>query len=323
MSCEPGRSVVNAPVASGAWPIVGLAVLVTVPWMAAAGLSLQWRSTIVSALLCLGLEGLSAFYRSKRQDVFIPAALSLTAQLVVFTATAACLSYAVAATGGALWDSTFMVWDGALGLDWRGYLAFLDARPRLSIVLALFYQTLLPQMVVVIAVLGLGVRTRAAQEFVIACVLAALATDIVSGLMPAMGTYAHLGLKPQDFPHLDPVAAYLHIPALTGLRDGTFRVLALDKMEGIITFPSFHAVLGVLFIRAFWSVPWLRWPAVVVNTLLIVATPIEGGHYFADVIAGIVIAGVAILAAAKLTRTSPEQRGSRVSPVISQTGLGV
>lgn len=84
----------------GAWPIVGLAVIVAAAWMAAAGLSLQWRSAIVSALLCLGLEGAAAFYRSKRPDPRIAAALTVTAQLTAFSTTAACLSYAVAATGG-------------------------------------------------------------------------------------------------------------------------------------------------------------------------------------------------------------------------------
>ena len=74
--------------------------------------------------------------------------------------------------------------------------------------------------------------------------------------------------------------------------------------RGLITFPSFHAALGVIFARAFWSVPWLRWPALAVNLLMIAATPVNGGHYFVDVAAGGAVACVAIWAAERLQRVS-------------------
>ena len=40
----------------------------------------------------------------------------------------------------------------------------------------------------------------------------------------------------------------------------------------------------------------LRWPAVAINALLIAAIPVEGGHYFIDMLVGIALAA-AILAA--------------------------
>jgi membrane-associated phospholipid phosphatase len=70
------------------------------------------------------------------------------------------------------------------------------------------------------------------------------------------------------------------------------RMLTGMSSEGIITFPSFHAALGALFIVALWPVPVLRWISAVVNGLMIIATPIDGGHYFIDVLAGL---GITIL----------------------------
>jgi len=41
----------------------------------------------------------------------------------------------------------------------------------------------------------------------------------------------------------------------------------------------------------------LRWIGAVVNVLMVLATPVDGGHYFIDVIAGVVIAVLCVRAA--------------------------
>jgi membrane-associated phospholipid phosphatase len=78
--------------------------------------------------------------------------------------------------------------------------------------------------------------------------------------------------------------------------------LNLNTAEGIITFPSYHAALAIIFLVAFWSVPLLRWPSVVLNLALVAGTPIDGGHYFVDLGAGMAIAMVSILAASRLSQ---------------------
>ena len=56
--------------------------------------------------------------------------------------------------------------------------------------------------------------------------------------------------------------------------------------EGIITFPSLHAALGVLFPAALWHVSGVRWIALALNALLLISTPAYGSHYVVDVVAG-------------------------------------
>jgi membrane-associated phospholipid phosphatase len=80
-----------------------------------------------------------------------------------------------------------------------------------------------------------------------------------------------------------------------GLRDGTYRQLVGTGSEGVISFPSLHAALGLLFIFALWPVKYIRWVALVVNLLLIFATPVEGSHYFTDVFAGLAIVALSWL----------------------------
>jgi membrane-associated phospholipid phosphatase len=88
--------------------------------------------------------------------------------------------------------------------------------------------------------------------------------------------------------------------------------------EGIITFPSFHAALGIIFIAGLWPIPVLRWIGLIVNVLMIAATPVEGGHYFIDVLAGVVIALLCQLAARRIVQAVPaatawKERRSSVS----------
>jgi membrane-associated phospholipid phosphatase len=109
--------------------------------------------------------------------------------------------------------------------------------------------------------------------------------------------WGYLHLTQADYPAIIPVAQETHLPIFHGLRDGTFRALTAMTAEGIITFPSFHAALAVIFAVALWPVPiLLRWIGLALNILMIASTPIDGGHYFIDVIAGIAIGTFCVIA---------------------------
>jgi membrane-associated phospholipid phosphatase len=119
-------------------------------------------------------------------------------------------------------------------------------------------------------------------------VFTTLVTIAISTIMPAQGAWGHLHPSVQDYSAITPTAPYL--PVFHGLRDGTLRRLVGDGAEGIIAFPSLHTALGVLFIFALWPVRHLRWIAALLNIVMIAATPIDGGHYLCDIIAGTTIA---------------------------------
>src|SRR5262249_53845181 len=83
-------------------------------------------------------------------------------------------------------------------------------------------------------------------------------------------------------------------------RDGTLRHLELLNLGGIVTFPSFHAASALLYAWALWPLRWARPLLVFINGMMLAATPLNGGHYFVDVIAGITVALVSIVAAHRL-----------------------
>ena len=204
----------------------------------------------------------------------------------LFPALAAPLSYVVASAALPLWDQTFASWDRDLGLDWMGWLSTMNNHRGLHEIFAAAYSSFLPQAAVVILVLGLAGHLLHLRLYILSFIFAALITIAISALMPAQGVWGYFHLTPSNYPNITPVTQQLHLKIFDGLRDGTFRELVARGAEGIITFPSLHTAGGWLFIFAIWPVRYLRWIFLLLDLTMIGATPVDGGHYFSDVIAG-------------------------------------
>ena len=115
------------------------------------------------------------------------------------------------------------------------------------------------------------------------------------------------GLTADDFRNIDPAAGYSELRDLAALRAQHIGSLRLPQMQGIIAFPSYHAGLAAVAFWAFWNsrMAWLRWPGCALALMTIVSAPVDGGHYFVDVIAGIAVAICSIAASDPLARWSP------------------
>jgi membrane-associated phospholipid phosphatase len=280
--------------------LIWAAIAATATMVLAASLigSFQIRlvSFITAGIACSLLIAAGWFYRTTRKDPLAAAALTSTAQIITFAMAGAPLSYIAASAALPLWDTTFMAWDRHLGFNWLGLLAFMNAHPVLHLVFAFAYSSFALQTTVVAIALAVTGHSLRLRVFIMSFVFATLVTIAISAIMPAQGAWGHLHLSGQDYPAIAPVTQSLHLPVFHGLRDGTLRRLVGDGAEGIITFPSLHTALGVLFILALWPVRKLRWIAILLNVVMIAATPIDGGHYFSDVIAGIAIAALCWMA---------------------------
>lgn len=219
-------------------------------------------------------------------------------QMTLFTLLGVVLAYALAANAGQLWDVRLAAADRAVGFNWPVMLALLDTYPSAIWLLGLAYHSLTLQMIVVIIALsGMG-KFDTLRIMVCAAILSGFVTILISGLTPAMGNL----FDPSRYAHLWPSIAWLEQGLISGLRDGSQRVLDLSMLMGIVTFPSFHATLAAIFIWAFGAMPRVALPGRAWAILTIVATPIFGGHYGMDVIVGLVLAPPALLAARHLTR---------------------
>jgi hypothetical protein len=147
------------------------------------------------------------------------------------------------------------------------------------------------------AIRPLGGNCRRSAEAICGLALALLATTCISTLIPVIGVYDTLGLKASDFPYFQPLGYYDTLREARLLRSGSLHGLTLSRPVGVVTFPSFHAVSAVLYMWAFWPLTLIPPLTVPWNIAIIAATPLGGGHYFVNVLAGILAAVLAIFTA--------------------------
>jgi membrane-associated phospholipid phosphatase len=278
-----------------------------------------WSSFIKPWLVVALLVTGSIYYRYSRKELPLAEALAGSAQIIAFASVAAPLSYVAAAAALPLWDADFAAWDRRLGCDWTAWLAFMNANPLLHRVGATAYASFAVQTTAVVVVLGYARQSRHWRIFQIALMATTLVTIAISALMPAAGAWGFWHLSLSDAPNIVPVTRDLPLPVFFGLRDGSYRLLVADHADGIISFPSLHAALGLLFILGLWPVRSLRWIGFAVNAVMIAATPIDGSHYFADVIAGLAVAGSAWLATSWLlsSRRPPPIGAIEAGPMVA------
>ena len=312
------------PRASAAWRLfsfnwlpIGVMAAALALTLALTGFSIKPASILIplgAAAIYVGV----AYYNMcvpQRRDPMVVFVLGSTAQLVLITLIMTPMSYIAAAAGLPMADASLDYLDRALGLDWRGYFSFVYGRPQLIAGVVLGYGMIGWLVFGIPVVLGMTRRYRRLQEFTLAFALALIATTIISIFVPALGAYDQLGIKP-DPAVLTPGGYLDTVRDLPLVRDGSLRELDISKLGGIVTFPSFHAAAAVLYLWALWSVWWLRPLALIANAAMLMATPIDGGHYFVDVIAGIAVALLAIIAALRIGERLAEQAASPTAAAV-------
>jgi membrane-associated phospholipid phosphatase len=246
----------------------------------------------------------------KRRDPQVMFVLGATAQIVLTTAVMAPTTYIAAATNFPMQDAALLAVDRAMGLDWAAYVHFVDARPALASWLNCGYAMIGWPLFAIPVFLAAKRRYQRIEEFTFAFGLALAATTIISALVPAIGVYQKIGLDPRALKNINPGAYLDQLRDLPPTREGVLRHLDLLGLGGIVTFPSFHAASAVLFAWALWVVKWMRPIALLANGAMLAATPLNGGHYFIDVVAGVVIAVLAIIAARRVGQIIARRQSS-------------
>jgi membrane-associated phospholipid phosphatase len=291
------------------WTIVAIVAAIVLAAPAISDFRIAWSSFTAPALATGVLVAGSWFYRSWRVDLRLSSGLVCSAQIIAFAAVGAPLSYLAAAAAGGLplYDPALHMVDHALGFDWKALLAAMNETPWLLTMLGPIYLSLMPQMTTAVLCLAFRGRLLWLRVYMLAFLLSALITIAISALLPAVGAWPYLGLtavsSPDVMPSVStnwPLGIVNHAaPAAVfyGLRDGSLRTLMGIGSEGIITFPSLHAALGVVLIAALWPIPILRWFILALNVTMLVSTPIDGSHYLVDVLAGIAVAIICFYAA--------------------------
>jgi hypothetical protein len=278
---------------------------------------IAWSTFIPAIAAATMLLAGAWYYGAKRTEWRLSSALACTAQITIFAAVGAPLSYLAASVAAPLKDDALDAFDKALGFDWMALLGWLNAHPATLMVFRAAYFSMPAQAVIIVLCLAFTGRLTWLRVFVLSFMFAAIVTIAISAVLPAQGVWSHYGL------HVVPSgvvpATKTSWPIFEGLRDGSYRKLIAAGAQGIITFPSLHAALVVILTIAMWPVPGLRWFGLAINTVMLAATPIDGSHYLVDILAGIAIASVSLATSHAIawnmtTGSSPRVASSALVP---------
>lgn len=263
-----------------------------------------FRVDLATYLPLLGLGVVLAlvgvFYQTRRPDPRIAAMLLGAGFLVVFTACANLLNNYLLTIAGSRIDATLDHADRSLGFDWYRMMLAMADHPLLNRILFRVYNIALPEIALLLVVLPLYGQAERAYRLCLAVALGALSVIGIWALHPSFGA--------MSLYHL-PADVARRLVLTLSCEFGHAQVALLDRGPGFITpdalhgsligFPSYHCVLALTVCWAARGLGRLRWPLWLANALVIVSTPIQGGHHLVDVLAAFPVAAVVLFVAEK------------------------
>jgi membrane-associated phospholipid phosphatase len=230
---------------------------------------------------------------SSRVGVALRAALTTTELLcrtllvigALLTA-GATLSYIITAAELPLKDALLAEADRGLGFHWPHFLEATNSSPWLAKLLTRAYQAtgLMTQFVI----LWLAVMRKGERLAELLGILGVSTVGLCIGmwLVPAAGAFAYYGPEPALFANYSaPGGMWTFNHTFNMLRNGSLSVVDLAALDGVVSFPSFHTMLGVMTAYAMRDSRWLIL-VFLLNAAMIVATMPVGGHHLVDVLAG-------------------------------------
>jgi hypothetical protein len=252
---------------------------------------------ILIFLLAIGF-----IYRYSGRDRRLSDAGNYAALWVAFSAAGAIFTYLVATLAMPLRDAEFIALDAAMGFHWLAWFGFIGAHRMIELPLFIAYFSFLPQIILSILYFAHSSQTSRNAEMIWIAMLSLIITTVVSAVLPAVGPYVHFfGRQTED------------IIVLMKLRAGGPQTFAIDHLHGIITFPSFHTTLAIVFIYVHRSPSRSFVTVAILDGLMLLAIPSEGHHYLIDMIAGAILA-VACIA---IVRAAIGPQSGVTSPFIS------
>ncbi len=227
------------------------------------------------------------FYKKFRYDFKIVLLLESTFFICVYAQLMLVLSYLAAAANQPLIDPILVSIDNYFGVYTPFVVFWFREHFWWSAFFACIYDSYIVQFPLIVICFGLRGEKTPLQRFLILFLIATPLTIIISGFFPAAGPYVSYHYTP------DGLLANA-LDHLYELRDT--HVVDMNKRNGIITFPSFHAVLALLYIYVARNERKNIFLFMLgLNTLVIFSCLPIGQHYFSDLIGAVPVVFTTIL----------------------------
>lgn len=261
------------------WSVLLAMVSLDIVWMLANGWRLRPESMTGTVMLATAAAAPLAFKRYREDELLFNLCESVTYSLIVARA-AAILSYLAISANFPLIDQALAKFDESLAFNWVDYYRWSIAHHTFDRILFLAYESLTMQSWLVVLFLCFTKRRARIQEFLELTASLLAISVLLSIFVPAAGAPKFYA----SAVHVD-ASAWSHFELL---RSGSMTDIDLVSMQGLVSMPSVHTVMALLLCWAVRKTP-LAFVIVPINILLLLSTPVVGGHYIADVLAGAIL----------------------------------
>jgi hypothetical protein len=277
-------------------------------WVIGGHFDVDAKNYLLLSVMIVPLIAGAWFYQHVRRDPPLSAMLGGAAFLLAFSASCSLLSYLLSTIAGSRIDNQLAAIDQAIGFHWPVVMIFAARHKVLTALLGFAYLSVIPQTAALLLILGGLRRTTDIYGLCLAIALGGLIAVSVWAIHPSFGAFSVFNL-PRWAAHNLGIALdgnYGRDLVLL-LKNGPGRISPAE-LRGIVGFPSYHTVQALVLIWYARRIPYVRWGALALNIVVLIATPIHGGHHLVDLAGGAVVAVAAILLADNIAkRTAAEQ----------------
>jgi membrane-associated phospholipid phosphatase len=288
--------------------IVGVILFIDAVWLRFAGYTVP-VGDIIGACKGIGiLAGIAVILRMLRatpryESITVKFRYAEISDIAAWCALIGCfvpsmcvLSYLCVTLNAPLVERSLIRFDHAIGFNWLAAYQWVRSHPHVQHVLSFAYESGRWQLISIPFILGLSGRREALPEFFFLLALTSALLLVASTPFPAESAFVHFNVS-------DPNTAST-VSDFAALRSGTLRAINLANAQGLVSMPSFHTALAIVFTYSLRRIRWLFAIAALLNLTMILSTPTQGGHYLADVAGGLLLAAVSI----QMTRTCYRRR---------------
>ncbi|UIK03815.1 phosphatase PAP2 family protein [Neorhizobium galegae] len=222
-------------------------------------------------------------------------------------------TYLAIRVGMPMVDDQLVAMDAMLPIDWRSFIAVVDAHGWIAHSLGYAYQSFALQLLglpVLLCVLG---KPERGYRMVMAYAAICFLSSLISIWFPALGTYKIYGVAADSLQNINAHFGYFFLEQFHAVRENGDFIFSLDHAAGILTFPSVHAAVAALCAWAAWEIRLIRYPILVLNIGMAISAVSHANHYFVDIIAGVMVAVVCIAVVGVVTRSPRLATASRMA----------
>lgn len=254
----------------------------------------------------VGMIAGGQYYRCIRDEGRIALAATAAGMFVLFSILGSIFNYMFLPILFVPIDALLFRVDAALGYSWPDVVTWAAEHPWIGTTLHFVYFTSLPQLLIIILMLGFRGEQGLLHRFLLTGVFGALISIMFWVFFPTFGAKAY---------HTLPTFVLDTIPLAVDPAYGTELMqlgregvdyLSPKNVLGLIGFPSFHIVMACMSVCFAPRIPVVFGVIAALNALMLPAVLVQGGHHLSDIFGGITIFAVAF-ALANLTMRSFER----------------